>query len=342
MKLAHSLLLGEHVDAMRVVYGDCARYQITCPNCKEPVFKVERKSSQSSEQLDYFSHYNRDKAYTDVCELRVSAISREEIIKVQATSRDQKLKYFLRIIERALTISYKRLTGMADDEYTTFESYYEALSSSKPVADFVTHLFKPRMKPWQKTLDPAAIERMFDISIERLAEQNKEVITSEFSLATHRRIAQDFWRYILTATAVPGYDILILHGFAKACDDWCRNVTRDRSARPEDLEMADCFIRLPHMSRKGGRLKLMKLLNTPHYRSIAEKGIQNCLDIMCVMIWEAMSRLIVALPYYEMLRAAQGPDEANPFLRGRIKKPAGWKPPQIRTPLDITGASRMM
>ena len=43
MKLGYSLLLGEHIEAEWIEYTDCKVFQIVCPNCKEPIFKVFRQ-----------------------------------------------------------------------------------------------------------------------------------------------------------------------------------------------------------------------------------------------------------------------------------------------------------
>jgi hypothetical protein len=100
MKLGYSLLLREYVAAEKIDYSDCKNFQIVCPNCKEPIFKVERKIEPQI--IHYLSHYNRDKDYVDICELRVIKISSREIESVNNISRNQKLEYFLKVLKDAI------------------------------------------------------------------------------------------------------------------------------------------------------------------------------------------------------------------------------------------------
>ena len=98
MKTGYSLLLGEYVDAQKVNYVDCKQFQIVCPICKEPIFKVNRELT--STPIEYLSHYQKDKAYIAECELRVRSLSKEEIAKSNSVSRDQRLEYFLGVLKK--------------------------------------------------------------------------------------------------------------------------------------------------------------------------------------------------------------------------------------------------
>ena len=73
MKTGYSMLLGEYVDSEAINYTDCKSFQIVCPICREPVFKVER--SHPPPTLHYLSHYEESKAFATDCELRVRGIS---------------------------------------------------------------------------------------------------------------------------------------------------------------------------------------------------------------------------------------------------------------------------
>lgn len=54
MKLGYSNLLSELIRAELIDYKDSEKFQIVCPCCKEPVFKVIR--SNESIPIHYLSH----------------------------------------------------------------------------------------------------------------------------------------------------------------------------------------------------------------------------------------------------------------------------------------------
>ncbi len=72
MKTGFSLLLQEYVNPVELDYEDCRTFQIVCPACKEPVFKVSRATAGN--KADYLSHYRKDETLNEQCELRVRHI----------------------------------------------------------------------------------------------------------------------------------------------------------------------------------------------------------------------------------------------------------------------------
>ena len=55
MKYGFSLLLNEYIHPELVEYKDSKIFQIVCPECYEPIFKVNRNN-----KVTYFSHYKKD------------------------------------------------------------------------------------------------------------------------------------------------------------------------------------------------------------------------------------------------------------------------------------------
>ena len=94
MKYGYSLFLQEYVNPKDVDYEDTRLFQIICPECKEPVYKVVRE-----ETTEYFSHYKKDETLTKQCELRVNSISSSKINEVSAQSRNQKLNLFIKVFQ---------------------------------------------------------------------------------------------------------------------------------------------------------------------------------------------------------------------------------------------------
>jgi hypothetical protein len=98
MNIGYSLLLGEYLAASDVTYDDGARWQIVCPACKEPAFKVVRQPGE----IHYFSHYKDSDILPSDCELRVRGLSRQAMDACNAQSRGQLLEYFLRVLRGAI------------------------------------------------------------------------------------------------------------------------------------------------------------------------------------------------------------------------------------------------
>src|SRR5215831_2803312 len=101
MQFAYSLLLSEYIPAHDLDYQDYRRFLIVCPACYEPLFKVVR-SATTNDTLStqhFYSHYARDKAYNDECEMRCTAITENQIQKTATQSRGQKLALFLSVLQ---------------------------------------------------------------------------------------------------------------------------------------------------------------------------------------------------------------------------------------------------
>ncbi len=124
MKLGYSMLLGELVPADQAKRTDPVGFQIVCPCCKDPVFKVERE--QVEKPIDFFSHY-AGKEGVDECELRVAGISSQQREQANAVSRGQTLKMFLSVFRDTMMLHFR------DDESTSADEmrYRNALAFAK-------------------------------------------------------------------------------------------------------------------------------------------------------------------------------------------------------------------
>lgn len=105
MKTGFSELLLEFVDADEIEHGDCKDFQITCPACREAVFKV----GTAGDARRYLSHYRGTASDVEQCELRVASISRSMMDKANSEARGQLLAdfqgYFLEKTLEAITPS---------------------------------------------------------------------------------------------------------------------------------------------------------------------------------------------------------------------------------------------
>jgi len=108
MQAGYSISLGEIVPAADAEYDDCAKFQITCPACREAVFKGLRTTPR---EIHYFSHY---RAVDDaaLCELRVAQLSKDSGIVDGFQSHEQSLKKFLANFRDNIISGYERASGV--------------------------------------------------------------------------------------------------------------------------------------------------------------------------------------------------------------------------------------
>ena len=103
MKLAHSNLLGELVEAREVEHADTAGFQIVCPCCAESVFKVAR-TLPDGRRSEFFSHRQAPPNQVTECELRVGSISHEALLARNEIARGQTLEVFRQWLRQALVL----------------------------------------------------------------------------------------------------------------------------------------------------------------------------------------------------------------------------------------------
>lgn len=204
MKLGYSMLLGEHIAADMISYGDCKRFQIICPNCHEPVFKVERPTSEST--LRYLSHYEKDKAYNDVCELRVSQIKEHDIQRQNSTSRNQKLDYFLGVLRNTIFKNeYRPVTS-------ELRRFFKQIKRSKGLAVLRDILFDfIRSSPLRN--DSTTLSSFMDDYLRDNDSVARMFSESALSVVVQKHIATDVWAHLLSPKAKANFDFLVDHAF---------------------------------------------------------------------------------------------------------------------------------
>jgi hypothetical protein len=91
MKYGYATLLSELIGATECSYDDCKQFQIVCPECREPLFKVHREK----DDIHFLSHYKKDTLNFETCELRVSQYNENKVKAFNKQSHEQSLKLFL-------------------------------------------------------------------------------------------------------------------------------------------------------------------------------------------------------------------------------------------------------
>jgi hypothetical protein len=101
VKIAYSMLLREFVEAEEVEPGDCEKFLVTCPCCREALFKKTRARHEGGE-THFLSHYRADSADAKECELRVETLSHEQIEHFSMAGRGQALDGFMSVLKDAI------------------------------------------------------------------------------------------------------------------------------------------------------------------------------------------------------------------------------------------------
>ncbi|SOC30527.1 hypothetical protein [Thalassospira xiamenensis] len=101
MKYGYSLLLREFVTAEEVQFGDCEQFQISCPICREPVYKKTR-DRQDGLTTHFLSHYRAETEEEKDCENRVTSAMVGKFGDFSAEGREQTLRKFIAVMTEAI------------------------------------------------------------------------------------------------------------------------------------------------------------------------------------------------------------------------------------------------
>jgi hypothetical protein len=192
MKYGLSLLLNEYIFHESVEYEDSKIFQIVCPECYEPVFKVVRKEENG---IGYFSHYKKDKIIKVDCSLRVDTLQKKQLLDKNNESRGQYLQLFLSVFKSEL------LRNEFSGDIEKIKAFINQINSSKSFNPF-RNLF---------------MDHTISISIsdEELLECmnyyiNEANLTTEYYKIKQKELAIDFWKHILSAKAKDNFGFLII------------------------------------------------------------------------------------------------------------------------------------
>lgn len=106
MKIGYSNILRSLVPAPELTCEEVGDLIIVCPECREPVFKVERSASTGT--MHYLSHYQRTKAQVAECELRVARLAHAEITASATSGHADNMAYLLSCFREILDDAVQR------------------------------------------------------------------------------------------------------------------------------------------------------------------------------------------------------------------------------------------
>lgn len=217
MKYGFSLFLQEYIEPEKVEYDDCRSFQIVCPNCKEPVFKVARKNHDI--QIHYFSHYKKDETLNEQCELRVNRISIETINKKNYESKEQKLSLFIKVFQDLIWEN-----EYDADQLKKVRMKYFQLNRSKTFS----HLKKENLKGIRENIhDKNEFLDFFTEAIENIYNLPYENFSGDYVVHIQKEFAYSFLQYLVAGHSKTNYFFLINHAFIQLFNDLDRKNKQD-------------------------------------------------------------------------------------------------------------------
>jgi len=228
MKIGYSILLGETIDAHRIEYRDCERFQIVCPHCREPLFKAKR-SAGVHEDLHYLSHYSVDTAYQGICDLRVGRMNQCEVDQQNYTSREQRLRYFLSVLTRTLSL---------DPIYAESAEKSHWKLNKAPVIEFLKDV------TWDSVILPNR-EVIFDEGVIDYLSSLEAAgwgLQTGFSIDMQKRISRDMWLTCTTSAGRGNYNYLFNHAWLREINCIMNGIDKDEGLEKAVSQQALSFM----------------------------------------------------------------------------------------------------
>lgn len=101
MRIGYSIVSSEIIDAVNIEYGDCAKFQIVCPHCREAIFKGKR-DTEGRPTTHYLSHYQATDTEARLCEMRSAFLEKQHKAKPLFDGHEQSLRHFLAVMRDAV------------------------------------------------------------------------------------------------------------------------------------------------------------------------------------------------------------------------------------------------
>jgi hypothetical protein len=310
MKLAESLILDELINATDIDYEDVSknRFWIVCPCCKEAVFKAVR-SQITSDPIHYFSHYEASKAYQGDCELRVSQISQNTIEERALVSREQKLLYFIKVLQRAIHLEFLN-NAQAGETNDSLEQHFLDLTRSRSLQLYRSNFAELYKRSHRKKTDSELLQALTD-SLRTMSETERKYFQANFHLETQKRIALDVLKHLLTEQGHKAFNTLFDHALSWRQLRLAVNIERNCLDK-DDEPIYEAINQLPYQSISKARRTLAKLERTDDtYRyDDARKGSptfpfrSTLLRTLDTFIAADISRILLRLPYLDLLKEA--------------------------------------
>ena len=292
MLKGYSVLLGEYIDAESLSYKDCKPFQIVCPCCKEPVFKVKKTNDIKS--LNYLSHYKKETSFESNCELRVSSISSEEHVRHNSQSRNQKISHFLSVFTKALSDEPCMSYGL--------KKTHKTINKSKAWCFFREQCYESSKRGGM------ALEELFQESAVFYLEETDNLWglpKTGFSLQVQARIANDMMTLLMSHKGKDNYNALYNHSALVLLK---RYEIPEENAGADELEVmknVSYFItKMISSGKKDGMNTMSQMKATPIYPPFVDQPTSYITKVASEISHEMIGTLL-RLPYFKILSGMQ-------------------------------------
>ena len=294
MKLGYSNILGEYLKAESLEYRDCEKFQVVCPVCKEPVFRVAGHRVEIP--VDYLSHYRRDSSYDADCELRVSRIGSAEIEKANYQSREQRLEYFMGVFREILFRS-----EYAESSRAEVLGLFERMIRSKALGLLREQVYEV----CKINLGENAPKEQFEGYREDYVNDIKEELAGEFydtafSIQVQKRIARDIWLHLLSHIGRENWFFLFNHSYTFLLSR-IKMAWKSRQTYQWEVFLVDKMEGLIRKNRQTGMNIITELMDYPMGPPFAVEG-HSLIHKMTAEITHEMLGTLLRLPYFEYLK----------------------------------------
>lgn len=291
MKYGYSILLGEHIQSEQIDYEDCKAFQIVCPCCREPIFKVVR-DSHAMPSTHYLSHYEKSAEYSSDCELRVNLLNRNDIARNNQVSRNQKLEFFLHILKDWV------LKNEYGSEAGKLVGMISQMNRSKALR-FLRERFHDYVT---SNLDLSKKEHVYELLDEYINEM--ETISggfpkTSFSIVTQKRIAFDVWTHLLSSNAKKNFDFMFNNAYLFLVFR-IEKAVGVREVYEYEKRLHTDMLKLIRKPKEQGMQIISSMMDfdVPEPHSIG-------LDLLSKMLAEIQHEIfgcLLRVPYFEMLK----------------------------------------
>jgi hypothetical protein len=293
MKIGYSNLLGEYLSAAALEYKDCERFQVVCPACREPVFKVTGQRYENN--VEYLSHYRQDISYDGGCELRVGSLHDAQISANNHQAREQKLQYFLSVFRDILL----KNEYFEDSRARAIRSLSE-MNRSKSLAQVRGDIFNVCKTSMGQSLGEEQFYGYCQDYVNDISSVSGEFFETSFSIHVQKRIARDIWLSLITNQGKDNWDFLFNYS-------WMHLISRIEKARstrapyPWEIFLIDRMKKLLKANKSNGLAILSEIWAYPMHPPFAMQG--HCLmQKMAGELTHEMLGTLIRLPYCEYLK----------------------------------------
>jgi hypothetical protein len=293
MKTGYSMLLGEYINSEAISYTDCKSFQIVCPICREPIFKVER--NQPPPTLHYLSHFEASKAFSTDCELRVKGISDQEKERDNGLSRGQKLEYFLSILREEIL---KREFGTSPQNVENIRREILRWMDAPGVQLFRDLFYKHQLSNNEMNA-PDNLSILFDEYVKDIENAGGDFPITGFVIATQKRIATDMWLHLLSAKAMENFSFLFCAAFG-LLSERIALASKQRSLHQFEQDFMGALGQLVRVGRQKAEAIVDALISTPIAPPYAISESTYLSKITSDICFEMLG-ILLRLPYFEML-----------------------------------------